>query len=419
MANTAIVATKLSKKYRIGEAPRSRYTTIREVLAGATRRRATAYHSTNGNRSDVFWALRDVNLQIPRGETIGIIGRNGAGKSTLLKILSRITPPTSGSADVFGRVGSLLEVGSGFHLELTGRENIYLSGAVLGMRKREINTNFDRIVAFAGVEKFVDTPVKHYSTGMYLRLAFAVAAHLQSEILLIDEVLSVGDAAFQQRCIGKMGEVAREGRTVLFVSHNMSAVRSLCTQGIVLDEGRVAFRGDISECTNAYFQLIGAMGSRDHESRPETDDSQREVFGCISVGGDISHNEVTQSKPITVSTHLRVPASTNGFMLFCMLEDMDGRTLFCLRRESYELVGAVTPDTRYRIDVTLPPLWLSPGLYTIYFKVLFHGEFATASRHVSDKFPLDVVGESGVVTTILHPNAAWALTPVPKRSSTS
>ena len=186
-----------------------------------------------------FWALKDVSFEVKQGEVVGIIGRNGAGKSTLLKILSRITEPTEGYADIYGRVRSLLEVGTGFHSELTGRENIFLNGAILGMKKLEINQKFDEIVAFAEVEKFIDTPVKHYSTGMYLRLAFAVAAHLEPEILLVDEVLAVGDAQFQKKCLGKMGDVAKEGRTVIFVSHNMGAVEKLCGKTLYLNNGKI------------------------------------------------------------------------------------------------------------------------------------------------------------------------------------
>jgi lipopolysaccharide transport system ATP-binding protein len=206
-----------------------------------------------GNReSEYIWALRDVSFEVKEGEVLGIIGRNGAGKSTLLKILSRVTAPTSGQVKIKGRVASLLEVGTGFHPELTGRENIYLNGAILGMKKAEIDRKFDQIVAFSEVEKFIDTPVKRYSSGMYVRLAFAVAAHLEPEILLVDEVLAVGDAGFQKKCLGKMGDVAREGRTVLFVSHNMGAVRQLCNRGIYLKSGRVHKIGDITSIIESY-----------------------------------------------------------------------------------------------------------------------------------------------------------------------
>jgi lipopolysaccharide transport system ATP-binding protein len=203
-------------------------------------------------RDDTFWALNDVSFEVKRGEVVGIIGRNGAGKSTLLKILSRITEPTRGKAELHGRVGSLLEVGTGFHPELTGRENIYLSGAVLGMSRFEINRQFDEIVSFSGVTKFIDTPVKRYSSGMNVRLGFAVAAHLEPEILLVDEVLAVGDAAFQQKCLGKMGDVANSGRTVLFVSHNMAAVANLCTSAILLEQGEITFNGQTNSVVEAY-----------------------------------------------------------------------------------------------------------------------------------------------------------------------
>jgi lipopolysaccharide transport system ATP-binding protein len=220
MSEIAIRVEKLSKRYQIGVA-QQRHDTLRDALgANLARLRPTRRAPRAARHADEFWALRDVSFEVKRGEVVGIIGRNGAGKSTLLKILSRITEPTSGQAQIHGRVGSLLEVGTGFHPELTGRENIYLNGAILGMRRFEIERKFDEIVAFAEIERFLDTPVKRYSSGMYVRLAFAVAAHLEPEILLVDEVLAVGDAAFQKKCLGKMGDVAKEGRTVLFVSHS-------------------------------------------------------------------------------------------------------------------------------------------------------------------------------------------------------
>ena len=250
MSNVAIRVEKLSKKYKLGVA-QQRHNTLRDQLVGGLRslfRRRDRLHSSN----NTLWALEDVSFEVKHGETLGIIGRNGAGKSTLLKILSRITEPSSGRAELAGRVGSLLEVGTGFHAELSGRENIYLSGAILGMKKAEINRKFDEILAFAEVERFIDTPVKHYSSGMYLRLAFAVAAHLEPDILLVDEVLAVGDASFQKKCLGKMGDVAQEGRTVLFVSHTMPAVVHLCGRAILLEDGRVALDGSASQVVGAY-----------------------------------------------------------------------------------------------------------------------------------------------------------------------
>lgn len=234
MSDIAIRVENLSKLYHIG-ARQERHDTLRDALTGLFRRNGS--HSQEVHETEL-WALRDVSFEVKRGEVVGIIGRNGAGKSTLLKILSRITEPTSGSAQIHGRVGSLLEVGTGFHPELTGRENIFLNGAILGMRRHEIERKFDEIVAFAEMEKFLDTPVKRYSSGMYVRLAFAVAAHLEPEILLVDEVLAVGDVGFQKKCLGKMQGVANEGRTVLFVSHNMEAVVRLCSKVTVIDNGR-------------------------------------------------------------------------------------------------------------------------------------------------------------------------------------
>src|SRR5437868_7121604 len=237
MSDLAIRCENLSKQYRIGSI--ERYQTLRDTISNSFRRIRTISQNGNG----YIWALNDVSFEIKRGEVVGIIGLNGAGKSTLLKILSRITAPTRGAAKIHGRVGSLLEVGTGFHLELTGRENIYLNGAILGMRKAEITSRFDEIVAFSEVEKFLDTPVKHYSSGMYIRLAFAVAAHLEPEVLVVDEVLAVGDAAFQKKCLGKMSEVSQGGRTVLFVSHNMATVEHLCQHALVLDHGQAVFTG--------------------------------------------------------------------------------------------------------------------------------------------------------------------------------
>lgn len=265
--NIAIQVRGLGKRYRLGETHEV-YRTFRDTLATlpawlrnkSRKRNATTSRSYDPETPPgTFWALRDIDLDLSNGDVLGIVGRNGAGKSTLLKILARITEPTKGRAEIHGRIGSLLEVGTGFHLELSGRENIYLSGAILGMRKAEIHRKFDAIVDFAGVEEFLDTPVKRYSNGMRVRLAFAVAAHLEPEILIVDEVLSVGDAEFQKKCIGKMKDVAGYGRTVLFVSHNMQAVKSLCDSGILLDHGRIVERGPIAEVVEAYLAQATAV----------------------------------------------------------------------------------------------------------------------------------------------------------------
>jgi lipopolysaccharide transport system ATP-binding protein len=256
MSQVAIQASHLSKMYLIGRA-QQRQDTLRDLLVDLARR--PFRRDGQQDQADQLWALKDVSFEVMHGEVLGIIGRNGAGKSTLLKILSRITEPTQGRAVINGRVGSLLEVGTGFHPELTGRENIYLNGSLLGMRRAEIERKFDEIVAFAEIERFLDTPVKRYSSGMYVRLAFAVAAHLEPEILLIDEVLAVGDLEFQKKCLGKMGEVASFGRTVLFVSHNMNAVQRLCSKALMLDQGQIVSYGKTDKVVSDYYTQVAAV----------------------------------------------------------------------------------------------------------------------------------------------------------------
>ncbi|MBP7228007.1 MAG: ABC transporter ATP-binding protein [Longilinea sp.] len=255
MSDLAIRVEGIGKRYRLG-APVLRYQTLRDKLADA-------FGGSSDTMQETVWALRDVSFEVRAGQVLGVIGRNGAGKSTLLKILSRVTDPTEGFAEIHGRVGSLLEVGTGFHPELTGRENIFLNGAILGMRRAEIARKFDEIVAFSDVEKFIDTPVKRYSSGMYLRLAFAVAAHLEPEILVVDEVLAVGDAEFQRKCLGKMSDVASQGRTVLFVSHNMSAILRLTEEALVIDKGRLVLRAPTPQAVDVYLSNgYAQMGER-------------------------------------------------------------------------------------------------------------------------------------------------------------
>ena len=273
MSEFAIRVEGLRKKFQLGE--RERYLALRDTLTRAAAapfralsRLASGQPLIHRTEREDFWALKDVGFEIAPGEVVGLIGRNGAGKSTLLKILSRIIEPTAGRALLRGRVGSLLEVGTGFHPELTGRENIFLNGAILGMRRLEVRRKFEEIVSFAEVEKFIDTPVKQYSTGMYMRLAFSVAAQLEPEILLVDEVLAVGDTSFQKKCIGKMGEVGREGRTVVFVSHSMTAITRLCERAILLDRGRVIADGPASEVTASYLQ--SDLGTMAHRTWPES-----------------------------------------------------------------------------------------------------------------------------------------------------
>jgi lipopolysaccharide transport system ATP-binding protein len=279
MSDIAIRVENLGKQYHIGAIEKNggRYTykSLRDSIASAASapfRAARALMGRNGapenHQEETIWALKDVSFDVKQGEIVGVIGRNGAGKSTLLKILSRITEPTTGHVEIRGRVGSLLEVGTGFHPELTGRDNVYLNGAILGMKRAEIARNFDAIVAFAEVEKFIDTPVKHYSSGMYLRLAFAVAAHLQTEILMVDEVLAVGDAQFQKKCLGKMHDVSEGGRTVLFVSHNMTAVQSLCRRALMMNKGKLVADGPVALVVPRYLRESQVRMEEEHWTQP-------------------------------------------------------------------------------------------------------------------------------------------------------
>ena len=282
-----------------------------------------------------FWALKDINFQVNAGESVGIIGRNGAGKSTLLKILSRITPPTSGNAILRGRLASLLEVGTGFHPELTGRENVYFNGSILGLRKAEINKKFDEIVDFSGVERFIDTPLKNYSSGMQLRLAFAVAAHLEPEILIIDEVLAVGDAEFQKKCLGKMDEVSKSGRTVIFVSHNMGAVRSLCEEAILIDGGRLVMSGKPGDVISHYLsasmpkdsEVEGQIWWNGDKDAPRCEDVALRGIRLLNPEG-VPQSTFEADKPIAIEIHYEVLQRLRGARFCLMLITQEGELAF-------------------------------------------------------------------------------------------
>jgi lipopolysaccharide transport system ATP-binding protein len=308
MSDLAIRATHLTKQYTIGE-KRRHFDSIGELLVHKLSRLFNPSSSTKKRETTTFNALDNVSFEVKKGQAVAIIGKNGSGKSTLLKIMSRVTMPTRGRAEVYGRIGSLLEVGTGFHPELTGRENVYLNGAILGMKKREIDGKFDEIVAFSEVEKFIDTPVKRYSSGMYTKLAFAVAAHLESEILMVDEVLAVGDFSFQRKCLGKMDDVTRQGRTILFVSHSLSSVQNLCTEGLVLNEGTAMFYGKIGEAIEKYIGSVTRheYGFAELVSHPGRYAGMRPIIqsvGILSNGGMVRYRDmVTTGEDVVLEIH--------------------------------------------------------------------------------------------------------------------
>ncbi|NJN15547.1 MAG: ABC transporter ATP-binding protein [Oscillochloris sp.] len=316
MSNLAISAHHLAKMYHIGgQRQNTNYSTLRDSLAGMFRGIGRRREGPPPGKAEL-WALKDISFDVPHGQVVGIIGRNGAGKSTLLKVLSRITEPTKGQAELYGRVASLLEVGTGFHPELTGRENIYLNGAVLGMRKQEIDRNFDAIVAFSEVEKFIDTPVKFYSSGMYVRLAFAVAAHLEPEILIVDEVLAVGDARFQKKCMNKMQDVGSQGRTVLFVSHSMQSIMRMCERTILLDAGTVIHDGPSGEVIGTYLgKGYGSTGERrwdDSATAPSGDVARLRAVRARNSSGEIVES-IDIRQPMTMEIEFEV--LQDGYLL--------------------------------------------------------------------------------------------------------
>ena len=377
LAGLAIRVENVSKLYRIGTAP-ERYRTLRDTLVngvrstlqrlplalGAGRAEARADGST-------IWALKDVSFDVRRGQVLGIVGRNGAGKSTLLKILSRVTEPSAGQAEIHGRVGSLLEVGTGFHPELTGRENIYLNGAILGMKRTEIERKFDEIVEFSEVAQFIDTPVKRYSSGMYLRLAFAVAAHLEPEILVVDEVLAVGDAEFQRKCLGKMSDVAQAGRTVLFVSHNMSAILRLTEETLVLEKGRLTYRAATPEAVD-YYMAAGFSDAGERLWQAEEIPAEAAPFHPLALRvrdpqGRVI-DTVRSTEPLSIEIEYRLDQPITGLRVGIYLLTMRGEYVFTSfdtdDPQQFERLGA-RPAGHYRSRCTLPADLLNEGRYVL------------------------------------------------------
>lgn len=352
---TVIQAEGLGKKYRRGLNAR-RSDTLRDTFTNFVRSPLSAFRPP---QHETFWALRDVSLEVHEGEVLGLIGRNGAGKTTLLKILSRITRPTAGWAEIRGRVRSLLEVGTGFHSELSGRENAYLSGSILGMSKREIDRKFDEIVAFAEIDKFIDTPVKHYSSGMYVRLAFAVAAHLEPEILLVDEVLAVGDINFQKKCLGKMGEVASHGRTIVFVSHQMAQIRRLCQRALWIEGGGIRMDASSHEVVSVYESAM-ARGSRNKNEPVRGSISQTRFLSWEIAGrnGDNRHS-LNNLEPVKIRIALEVQRPIARAMHGIALYNHEQQLIWSKAPQKLALESG-----EYALDHTFPMLPLRPGLYT-------------------------------------------------------
>lgn len=376
MSDTIIRVENLGKKYLIRHQQKERYVALRDVLSKGAHR---VKDKILGKGKDAcleqenFWALKNVSFEIKRGDRVGIIGRNGAGKSTLLKILSRITEPTTGFVELKGRVASLLEVGTGFHPELTGRENIYLNGAVLGMKKTEIRRKFDEIVAFSDVERFLDTPVKRYSSGMYVRLAFSVAAHLEPEILVVDEVLAVGDAAFQKKCMGKLKDAAEgEGRTVIFVSHNMSAINSLCTQGFMLFNGSLKSKGRVNDVVNAYLEEVEETLNT-YSTTSRTLEDCRFGIKKVKILSDIGENfvEIGGAVKVLIYYSSSLSSLTNATVGFG-LHKQDG-TLMACHYSDYDAVSFSLTNREGIIECNIQKLLLGQGKYYFRFRCLENG----------------------------------------------
>ena len=407
MSDVVILAENLSKRFRIGEL--QRYRTLRDTLTDAVyapfRAARSIFQPTAGQTTrsvnNVIWAVRDVSFEIKRGQVVGIIGRNGAGKSTLLKILSRIIEPTSGYAKIEGRLASLLEVGTGFHPELTGYENIYLNGAILGMKKREIASKFDEIVAFAELERFIDTPVKYYSSGMYVRLAFAVAAHLEPEILLVDEVLAVGDTAFQKKCLGKMGDVARSGRTVLFVSHSMNAVHSLCDTGIVLNQGRVEMTCPVGAAIHHYHDLVRHIGFND------TQGIRGVKVLSIRVDSGVNGTTFTPETSLIAEMEFFTDKPLPKCFLNFVIEDMESRFLVHSRTDVADLWPEFDVGLN-SVRVELPRLGLRSGVYTLWFRLYVNTGGLTEIAD-SERLMLEVNGPQ--VSGLVDIPCRWSWSP--------
>lgn len=387
MPAPALSIRNLGKRYRLAHAgQRVAYRTLRESLSRAATAPWRRLRGQHDETNEDFWALEDVSFDVPPGETVGVIGRNGAGKSTLLKILSRITRPTTGEVALRGRVGSLLEVGTGFHPELTGRENIFLNGAILGMSRREIMSKFDAIVEFAGTERFLDTPVKHYSSGMSMRLAFAVAGQLEPELLLIDEVLAVGDGDFQKKCLGRMGDLATTGRTILFVSHNLTAVRTLCKTAIWLEQGRIKMQGPVNDVVNGYIESAETLASErvwDSLDGAPGNHLLRLRRVCVAPSGPDRTKSISVDTPLDIDFELWNLMPESSLNLSLVLYSLEGICIF-----NSIAPAATVPSGLFRGRCHVPGNLLNDGVYSV--RLLAAKDQATVILDLSDLATFEV-----------------------------
>lgn len=374
MAETMIQVENLSKKYIIQHLSKGRYTNLRDVLVKKTKRTCQKImdplgHKANDPYREEFWALENINFEVVRGDVVGIIGNNGAGKSTLLKILSRITEPTQGRVRLRGRVSSLLEVGTGFHPELTGRENIFLNGAILGMRRYEIKKKFDEIVAFSEIDKFIDTPVKRYSSGMYVRLAFSVAAHLEPEILLVDEVLAVGDMNFQKKCLGKMSEVSRGGRTILFVSHNMVAVSALCQKAILLNSGKIEYFGKVSQVIEHYAKFTNNLKNIDIGKRLDRKGNNKLRFIGLRLkgknGNEVNHFRSGEKAQIELHYESKLTDDYSSRIIFSITFKTNSEQPIVLCRSDLTGDKFNYLPSKGKVTCSIPKFPLAAGKYDV------------------------------------------------------